>query len=157
MPVRSNAPQHPSWSSLSKAEQKQIALHLTGLERTVDVKPPARQKGQFQLRGYIRCELSSADKDAFRLWEELQAADALYNRVVALVDGGYLFKSGAGKDGYQASLSALETAQAWDGYVLTAFAGAAGRAIALLVYKHAIMMQEDWSAWLEEPGEDFIR
>lgn len=145
------------WAELTKAEQRQIAMHLQSLEKTVDVKVPVKPKGQFSLKGYVRCELSSADKDAFRLWEELQSTGSIWEQVVGLVDSGYLFKSGSGKDGFQASLSASDTGSSWDGYVLTAFASDAGRAIALVIYKHAVLMQSDWSAWMAEPEGDFFR
>lgn len=157
MPAKSVSPQFPGWSALSKAEQRQIVMHLQALEKTEPVKQPVKPKGQFALRGYVRCELSSADKDAYRLWEEMQSAEGLYNQVVSLVDGGYLFKAGSGKDGFQASLSANETGTAWDGYVLTAFASHAGRALSLLLYKHGVLMQGDWSAWMEVDSDDFIR
>lgn len=146
-----------SWASLSKVEQRQIMMHLESLKDSQPVKPQKTAKGTFNLKGYVRCELSAADKDAFKLWEDVQSDAAMYDALVKAVDSGYMLKAGEGKESYQATLSAADTGQDWDGYVLTAFASSPGRALALLVYKHSVLMQQDWSAWMTEGGEDFIR
>ena len=157
MGANSQLPQAKRWQDLSKAEQKQISMHLQSVAQSEPVKAPKRARGTFELRGYVRCELSSADKEAFRLWEELQTADSLYQALVKAADSGYLFKVGANKEGFQASFCASDTGSSWDGMVLTAHAGNSGRAIALLVYKHEILMQGDWAAFNDEGGEDFFR
>lgn len=144
------------WEQLPKAEQERIRRSLNE-KRTESPKQPQRKAGTFNLRGYVRCELSASDKEAFKAWEEGQDEAACYGRLIKAVDSGYLLKVGEQGGGFQASLSANTTNQSWDGYVLVAHAGHAARAVMLLVYKHEVLAEQDWSAWVDEGGEDSFR
>lgn len=114
-------------------------------------------KGGFSLRGYVRCELAASDKDGFTVWEQAQEPAATLGQLVGEVDSGYILKLGEAEKGYQATLCAASTGRDWDGYVLTAHASSGVRAAALLVYKHCVLMQRDWTAWTAEDAEDFLR
>lgn len=145
------------WDQLPKDEQERIKRKLEQTPEPNGKKPKAAGRGGFDLKGYLRCELSMADKDAFKAWElEHVAADCL-DRLIKVCDSGYLFKLGEAGQGFQASLCAASTSHTWDGYVLTAHAGDAGRAAALLWFKHEVLMSGDWSAFLVEEGDDFMR
>lgn len=149
--------QQSLWDSLPPAEKKRIAAELKHKAETMPVKPAKKNGSAFSLVGYVRCELSSADKTAFKQWETVDNVNRALEALVKLADSGYVVKLGANEPGYQASLSAASTGMAWDGYVLTAHAGTASRAAALLVYKHEILMAGDWSPWIDAGGEDSFR
>lgn len=145
------------WDSLSKEEQEKIKKDLAEKRRNTPA-PEVKRKGNiFNLKGYCRCELAAADKEGFRAWEEGQDSAAVFDFLHSAVSDGYLVKMGAVNGGYQASFSAATTDRDWDGYVLVAHAGTAARAALLLMYKHLVMMQRDWSEWLGEDGEDALR
>lgn len=157
MSEKKQLPQASRWQDLSKAEQQQISQHLTAVKNGSDVKPAKKAANSFQLRGYVRCDLSTADKAAYLAWEQCQEGSALYGWLVKLMDSGYLVKAGDTGEGHQASLSANTTGMSWDGYVLVARASSSERALALVIYKHFILMEATWAAWTEETGDDFFR
>lgn len=144
------------WDSLPKAEQEKLRREMAA-SAAKEPKDKPKQKAVFSLKGYIRCELSAADKDGFKSWEGEREGYEWLSHLVEWVDGGYLVKIGESGSGYQASLCAATTGRDWEGYVLTAHAATAMRAAMLLVYKHELLMDKDWSAWLTEEGEDFFR
>jgi hypothetical protein len=146
------------WSELTKGEQEIIKRKLLGQENgSPAAKVGGKGKSSFNLRGYLRCELSADDKEHFRGWEADNGGAAAFEALVKAVDSGYLLKVGESGQGYQASLCAATTGKEWDGYVLTAHAASGQRAAALLVFKHGVLMQGNWSAWLTEEGDDFFR
>jgi len=145
------------WDRLPKSEQEQIKKRLKSIPEKEVQKPSKPAKSNFQLKGYCRCELSTADKDAFKEWEKSDDIINVNGRMIDIVEDGYLLKVGDNGNGFQASLSANTTGKPWEGYVLTAHASYAKRAVYLLWYKHQIMMEGDWSAWMAEDSEDFIR
>jgi len=150
------APKVKGWDDLTKGEQEKERKRLAALPDPNQVK--ARQgKGGFTLRGYVRCELSSSDKEGFRSWEQENSAVDVLDLLIKSVDSGYLLKLGEQGQGYQASLCAATTSNDWNGYVLTAHASSAARAAMLLIYKHQVLMACDWSPWLADEGEDFFR
>jgi hypothetical protein len=130
---------------------------MAELPAPASTKQQSKAKNGFTLRGYVRCELAAADKEGFGVWEGAQEPGATLGQLVAEVDSGYLLKLGEAEKGYQASLCAATTGREWDGYVLTAHASSGVRATALLVFKHCVLMQRDWTAWTVEDGEDFLR
>lgn len=157
MSTKQQPGQQTIWDNLSKAEQQAIKKQLDELRKQEPAKQPPKGKGVFQLKGYARCELSSADKEAFKVWEDALPPADLLNAVVTAADDGYLVKLGQGKESFQATLSAADTGKDWEGYVLTSFASSPIRAIALLIYKHQVLMELDWNAFIVEGGEDFMR
>jgi hypothetical protein len=146
-----------AWADLTKAEQEIIRRSLLQGRDELEKRAAAKTKSSFTLKGYVRCELAASDKEAFKAWEAAQDDAECLGQLVKVVDSGYLLKVGESGQGYQASISAATTGTDWDGYVLTAHASSCGRAIALLVYKHLVLMESDWSAWVAEGGEDFFR
>lgn len=149
--------QQQPWKHLTPKEQRALAKQLlSGGKPDPKARQPKRN-GTFELRGYVRCELSASDKDSFRSWEAEQSEEAIFGRLVKYCDSGYLLKVGQVGQGAQASLCASSTDQEWDGFVLVAHAGNASRAAMLLVYKHELIMQSDWRDWLSEEGEDALR
>jgi len=145
------------WEALPKAEQESIKKKLKALPDPEAAKPAKPAKNGFQLKGYVRCELAAADKEAFKAWEEGLGDESRLGALIGLVEDGYLFKLSDTGSSFQASLCAASTDRPWNGYVLTAHASYAVRAARLLLYKHEIMMQGDWTAFMAEEGEDFIR
>lgn len=145
------------WDQLPKNEQERIKKQLNKVREDTPVAKAPKKNGQFQLKGYVRCELSAADKDSFREWEGSVSLPSIMETLIKAIDSGYLLKVGANDPGAQASLCAASTGQSWDGMVLVAHAGSAVRAACLLVYKHELMMGGDWSAWLSDEGEETLR
>src|SRR5690348_14368823 len=142
------------WESLSKKEQQALVKQMNRLREQEPVKGQPAKKNGFNLKGYIRCDLSASDKEAFKVWEVGHPAEECFGLLVKAADSGYLLKVGEAGQGGLASLSAATTGQPWDGFVLTAHAGSAVRAAVLLVYKHSVLMEGDWQAWMTEEGED---
>jgi hypothetical protein len=157
MPEQKSMEFTSAWERLPKADQEKIKRQLKSIPEKDNNSAKPKPKNGFQLKGYVRCELSSADKDTFREWESGEDIINVNGRMIDLVEDGYLLKVGDTGNGYQASLCASATGKAWEGYVLTAHASYAKRAVHLLWYKHAMMMEGDWSAWMSDEGEDFIR
>jgi hypothetical protein len=146
------------WSSLSPAEQKKWKERTLRGEVPGKVQPAkAKPLGQFELVGYIRCDLGKSDRDPFRTWQEGQSDAALFDMLVKLCDSGYLLKCGVGKEGHQAVLSACDTNTEWDGYVLSAFAGEGRDSLALLLYKHHVLLEGDWSTSMGGSGKSGLR
>lgn len=158
MPSEEVKGQQLLWQSLSPAEQKEMKERLL---RPNGAKGQPMQKtkpiGQFDLVGYVRCELGKSDREPFRAWQKEQDDGALFDMLVKLCDSGYLLKCGVGKEGHQASLSACDTSTEWDGYVLSAFASEGRDSLALLMYKHHILLEGDWSASLGGTGKSQLR
>jgi hypothetical protein len=150
--------QESLWDKLPKAEQERIKKSLQHTADTVPVKSSKPGKGSsFQLKGYVRCELSASDKEAFTSWEVEYTNVQCYEVLIKAADDGYIVKVSPSGVGFQATLSAAETNQEWDGYVLTAHAGHAARAMMLLVFKHEMLMRRDWSAWMADDEETLLR
>lgn len=149
--------QQSLWEQLPKAEQEAVKKALLKPDAKLEQKSGKPKSNGFQLKGYVRCELSSADKDSFKEWEKSDDVINVVGRLIDIVEDGYLFKVGDTGSGFQATLCAANTGKPWEGYVLTAHASYARRAMLLLWYKHVTMMQGDWVAWMADEGEDFIR
>jgi len=145
------------WESLPKKEQERVRQHLEKM-RTESPKQAANgRNGGFSLKGYVRCELSKSDKAAYVEWEAGHSDTECYGVLVKLADSGYLLKVGESGNGHQASLSAYSTGNAWDGYVLVSHASNAQRAVMLLVYKHTVLLDADWEAFIGDGGEEDFR
>jgi len=145
------------WHQMPKADQQKALREMKRQEREKPLQAPPKKNGAFTLKGYIRCELSASDKEAFKEWETQQDESATMGVLVKVVDSGYLLKVGENGSAYQASLCAASTGREWDGYVLTAHAGTGIRAATLLVFKHEILMQREWTAWMTDESEDALR
>lgn len=145
------------WRDLSPAEQRSITQVLKGNKASSQAKLRPQRPPTFQLKGYVRAEFASADKVEFSSWSQGQSEGSLWVLLVKAMSDGYLFKCGAGKEGYTASFSAFDTGKVYDGYVLTAFAGDPDKAARALLFKHLVMLDGDWSAYAEENTEDFLR
>lgn len=150
--------QQALWQALSPAEQKEIRERLLrGDKGKKDTAVKAKTPGNFELVGYVRCDLGKSDREPFRLWQGEQKDETLFDMLVKLCDSGYLLKVGVGKEGHQASLSACDTGGECDGYVLSAFASEGRDAVALLLYKHHILLEGDWTASLGGTGKSGLR
>jgi hypothetical protein len=150
--------QQALWQALSPAEQKDMRERLLrGDKAKKDTAVKVKAPGNFELVGYVRCDLGKSDREPFRSWQGEQEDHALFDMLVKLCDSGYLLKVGVGKEGHQASLSACDTGSECDGFVLSAFASEGRDAIALLLYKHHILLEGDWSASLGGTGKSGLR
>lgn len=158
MPDDRTREQQSFWQSLTPAEQKAWGQRTIKGEKGYKPEPSkAKPAGQFDLIGFVRCDLGKADKEPFRKWQEETSAATLFDMLLKLCDSGYMFKAGLGKDGHQATLSACDTATEADGYVLAAFAGEAADSIALVLYKHHVLLEGDWSTSLGGTGKSGLR
>lgn len=156
--MKRNVTHEPTlWESLPAEQRQAIERELKAKSKQPIGKEQPKKNGQFQLKGYVRCELSQSDKEAFREWEQSYTPVQAFERLVKAADSGYLLKVGQTGTGAQASLCAAWTEQPWDGFVLVAHAGNASRAAMLLVFKHEVIMQSSWDGWLSEEGEDALR
>lgn len=150
--------QQALWQALSPVEQKDIRERLLrGDKGKKDTPAKAKAPGNFELIGYVRCDLGKSDREPFRAWQEGQEDHALFDMLVKLCDSGYLLKVGVGKEGHQASLSACDTGGECDGFVLSAFASEGRDAIGLLLYKHHILLEGDWTSSLGGTGKSGLR
>lgn len=146
------------WKDLTPAEQRAATAATLNAKRAPGaINGKEKQIGQFDLIGYVRCELGRSDKEVFKAWEADQAPGATFDMAIKLCDSGYLLKCGQGKDGYQCVLSACDTNTGWDGYVLTAFGGDAQQAFALAMYKHYVLLNENWEESLGGTGKSGLR
>lgn len=145
------------WNELSKAEQKVETDRLKAVRESADKGKQSERSSNFQLRGYVHCDLAKADRPAFEAWETATPAGEYFDTLIKLLDSGYIFKASEGKEGYQASLSAASVNDEVNGYVLTAFAGSADRVVKLMLYKHSVMMEGDWSPFIGATDSDFLR
>lgn len=150
--------QQALWQAMTPAEQKEMKARLLKPNGKPDTTPSkTKTPGNFELAGYVRCDLGKSDREPFRKWQEAQADAALFDMLVKLCDSGYLLKCGVGKEGHQAVLSACDTGTEWDGYVLSAFASEGRDSLALLLYKHHILLEGDWSSSLGGQGKSGLR
>lgn len=150
--------QQALWATLTAAEQKDVRERLLrGDKARKDMAVKVKTPGNFELIGYVRCDLGKSDREPFRAWQGGQEDHALFDMLVKLCDSGYFLKVGLGKEGHQASLSACDTGGECDGFVLSAFASEGRDAIALLLYKHHILLEGDWTASLGGTGKSGLR
>lgn len=150
--------QQALWQALSPAEQKEVRERLikgVNGQKAAPAKP--KVVGNFELSGYVRCDLGKSDREPFRTWQAEKTDAELFDMLVKLCDSGYLLKCGVGKEGHQATLSACDTGTEWDGYVLSAFSSEGRDSLALLLYKHHILLEGDWSAALSGTGKSTLR
>lgn len=146
------------WSELTKGEQENVKQGLAslGAPGTLPGKGTAPKNG-FRLLGYVRCDLSATEREEFASWEAGRERTASLERLLTLVEDGYLLKASPNASGFQASLCAGSTNTPWDGYVLVAMARHASRACDVLVYKHDVLLRGDWSLALQDDTEGFLR
>lgn len=99
--------------------------------------------------GFINVNLNQADKAAFIDWKELQG-DSIRATIEDLVSIGFKLSLSydAPGDFFLACFTGEGLALVGDEarYCLTARAPGMGDAIALLLYKHWVMLDRDWSA-----------
>jgi hypothetical protein len=145
------------WSELTSKEQKEAIASLKALPNPKNGKVEKPSTGQFNLRGYVHCDLAKSDRELFEGWAATVDDAGAFDKLMKLADSGYLVKLGANREGFQATLSAYSVRGEVDGFVLTAFAGDAARAVRLLLFKHYVQMAEDWTPYVLEGGDDFLR
>jgi hypothetical protein len=150
--------QQALWQALSPAEQKDIRERLLRGDKGKKESPTKpRTPGNFELLGYVRCDLGKSDREPFRAWQQDQNNSTYFDMLVKLCDSGYLLKCGVGKEGHQASLSACDTDGECNGFVLSAFASEASDSLSLLLYKHHILLEGDWTSSLGGTGKSGLR
>lgn len=158
MPDERTLQQQTMWQALSPSEQKEITRRMGENARNGKSTPKKPEKPTtFELIGYVRCELGKSDREPFREWQSAKTDAELFDMLVKLCDGGYLLKAGSGKEGHQASLSDVDSPADCGGYVLSAFASEARDSLALLLYKHHVMMEGDWTSYLGGTGKSQLR
>lgn len=149
--------QQALWQAMTREQQKEVRERLLNPNGGKKTEAKAKVIGNFELTGYVRCDLGKSDREPFRVWQSEQTDAALFDMLVKLCDSGYLLKCGVGKEGHQATLSACDTSTEWDGYVLSAFSSEGRDSLALLLYKHHILLEGDWSSSLGGTGKSVLR
>ncbi len=100
-------------------------------------------KGAF--KGYIQHSLTAEEKRAYEGWD--MTPDTLWDEIERLVDSGY--KLSTSHDDYnstrQASLTCNNPKHLDYGWVLVARAPDSFNAIALVLFKHNVLLGGDWS------------
>ena len=141
---------------MSKEEKTAMKANMAKLQAQPMPKRDDKVR-QFQLKGYVHCDLAKADRASFEAWENSALPGDLFDAIAKLADSGYIFKVAEGKEGYQSALSAVTVHDEVNGYVLTAFASSADRAIKLLLFKHLVLMESDWAPFIGTAESDFLR
>lgn len=145
------------WADLSGKEKQEMMNFLKKMREEPSAPVKQAPIKQFQLKGYVRCELAKGDRDNFDSWSADLTVDKLFGSMLAMADNGYIVKLGPQENGFSASVSAWQTHSPNDGYVLTAHAGDPKRAWALLVWKHEVIMAADWALWIGDGEGEFLR
>lgn len=107
---------------------------------------PTVKNQQVPFNGYVRCELSRVEREAFKSWADGLEDGTLYGYVCTWADGEYKLSVGPKGQDMMASLHDQDPKRGSYGYMLTAFAGSADMAIRALAYKHYETLAEDWQA-----------
>lgn len=97
-------------------------------------------------KGFVDCNLDKAMKEAAKKWIASNAADQMV-KVSELVDDGYKvsFSLDRYHDAYQASMSYQVNGGPNSGYTLSARGPDLAGAVGMLLYKHFIVLEGDWS------------
>lgn len=108
--------------------------------------PPggATARPVFVFKGFVRCELVKEQKAMFEAWSASLSADDLLGQLSALLDDGFKLSWGEGKQGMTASLSNVDGPAESRGYLLSAMAGRAEKALRVLLYKHLVVLEGQW-------------
>jgi len=119
-------------------------------------KKGGKDKSQFGDYKFVSHRLSADEKRAFDAWHI--DAEAILKRVMVLVDMAY--KVSVSLDFYnhttQASLTCNEVKSPDSHWILVARAPDAMTALALLIFKHDVLMDGDWTNWHDEDHSDRI-
>ena len=112
-------------------------------------------QGRFDnFKGYVQHNLKREEKDAYDAWEVSE--EWLWEHVEVMVDNLYKISVSYDKynSTYQCSATANGVVDGNSGWVLVARAPDCYNAMRLLLFKHFILMESDWSAFQERPAGD---
>ena len=104
----------------------------------------SKKNARIEWKGYLRVNLTDVQEKAFDKWFPLQVIQISDFGILA--NNGYKFSLGWDDfhSGVVAALYANSAKLAWPGYTLTAWAESAEEAVALLMYKHYVVCDQDW-------------
>lgn len=149
--------QQQMWQLMTPEQKAQLSGKGSKPNGSKAQQDKPKVKDNFELIGFVRCELGKSDREPFRQWQSERTDAELFDMLVKLCDSGYILKVGVGKEGHQASLSDLDAPTECNGYVLSAFASEARDCMALMLYKHHVLLEGDWSASLGGTGRSQLR
>jgi len=119
---------------------------MTGTQKTTKKRPP-----KIDYKGYLNVNLSKEDDIQFDIW--YAANGDCMRALLDVLDFGY--KISIQEDEYNAgilvSIYAKSKKLDWAGWTLSAWAGDVPEAVALLVYKHYFMCDQNWEAFIDKP------
>jgi len=108
-------------------------------------------------KGFVNCEMNAARKEQFKLWSP--KSDDFELAVQECLSPGYKlsFSLDTYHDAYQVSWFCTAPGDRNAGWCLTARASTIGKALLVLLFKHIVVLEGDWTsvAPLDE-GEDGI-
>jgi hypothetical protein len=110
-------------------------------------RPKKQQRPQFELKGFISCDLSKDLKEQGKVWVA-QHTDDLGAKVEALATDGYKISMSADRihDCFQASATCTDAENADYGFCLTARAPDIWSALGMLLYKHYVVLEGEWAS-----------
>jgi hypothetical protein len=115
-----------------------------------------KQQPQWQYKGFVNCDLRKEDKERFKSFSDGLADADLLSWLWKMCDSGYKVSVGEGKLGLSATLANVDGPEETRGYMLSAQASYAEKAVTLLMFKHEIMLEGVWLVDITDP-EDFLR
>ena len=97
-------------------------------------------------KGFVDCNLDKSTKEKAKAWVIEQAAEHM-SKISALVDDGYKISFSLDRfhDAYQASMSYQVNGHTNSGFTLSARGPDLGSAVGMLLYKHFVVLDGDWS------------
>lgn len=106
-----------------------------------------QSKPQFELKGWVPCDLTKDLKDAGKVWVA-QHTDDLGGKVESLVSDGYKVSMSLDRihDCFQASVTCTDPERDDYGFCLTARAPDVWSALGMLLYKHYIVLDGQWAS-----------
>lgn len=124
-----------------------IRTHLFALDQLrQELKMPAKKTTNGNnWKGFIACELTVEDKNAFRVWD-VDESDA-FDIAMGRCQEGYrvAFSFNAKNDSYTCSMTGQENVGENAGYTLSAFGKTALQALRVLIYKDQFVLGGVWT------------
>ena len=108
-------------------------------------------------KGFVNCEMNAARKEQFKMWTP--KVDDIETAIQECLSPGYKlsFSLDTYHDAYQVSWFCSAPADPNAGWCLTARASSIGKAFVVLLFKHSVVLEGDWtSASPLDEGEDSI-
>ena len=120
-------------------------------------KKVARKPDKIEWKGFVSCELNTQRKEQFKAWTP--KVDDLETGILECLSPGYKlsFSVDTYHDAIQASWYCGATGDPNAGWCLTARGASISKAFLVLLFKHLVILEGDWSSAAPmDEGEDGI-